>query len=626
MHFLQERTGNAGPKPLSERRLRELEKQQKEMKEVSSFFLPAEAPHETLKTNVGDQRGHNQKILRKRQERSESASRQYSTSKSSQSELTASRDYLLSEQVLQRYRDPGSSGQNIKEDRRHQGDCNQPVSSRDSRPTTYFSWSTSPSRSPIRKNGPASQTSSGFHDDRTTTPETVRRALVDSGIYRGTGIAPYDPKKSTTDEEQGGAESSTNGHAASEDDMGRHDLQRRLEALLPPSWRVHRSQTKAKPSSKPRSSAEDVTRSARDSTQKQQHLHSTVGNARKDAAESAKITRHNEHITQERPDKGGNPQDRVGLDEDTHHDVACLVSPDNDDHISITSRDLMPPPPLPDHISQPHLGGAVQKPSATRPDTRYLPTNKELYAAAQVMARHAVVHKNAYSRTPDETSHDMSTRVSSEYGLIAPLQSASWVTPWPKPPIPSLTTDTKTSRLSPISLYDVDRPAGKGSLPTMTQDKAGQHQESMAEFIARIEREADGLPPTSMNEHHKARESISPIPDTELMGWEDVDIETTDFGNVYDCEMGSMSGGLHENQPLHVPYNKSSGWVYGGQFTNGELEKVVHLAGYECPPGEFNYYGSTEDRLKLPEPLSQRGLCGDHDGDMSSFWGPNNFL
>ncbi|KAK7924777.1 hypothetical protein PG985_006831 [Apiospora marii] len=628
MHFLQERTGNAGPKPLSERRLRELEKQQKEMKEVSSFFLPAQAPREVLETDVGDQRGHNREILRKLQERSGSATRRYSTSKSSQSEPSASREYLLSEQVLQRRRDSDSSAQNIEEDRRSQGDCHRPVSSRDSRPTTYFSWSTSPSRSPIRKNGSVSQASSGIHDGRTTTPETVRRALVDSGIFRGTGIAPYDQERSITDEEQGGSESSTNDHAPSEDDMGRHDLQRRLETLLPPSWRVDRSQTTQKPSHKPRLSDEDDPGFARDPTQKQQHqhLHATVGDNRKDIAESAKITVRNEHVTQERPDEGRDPRRRVGLDEDTNHHTACLVSPDNDDRISIASRDLMPPPPLPDHVLQPRLGGAVQKPPATGPDTRYLPTNKELSAAAHMMAQHDVAHKNGHSEAPSETSPGISTRSSSQYGLIAPLQSASWVTPSPKPRTPALTTDTNTSRSSPNSFYDVNHPAGKGSLPTITQVRSAQRQESMAEFIARIEREADVIPPTSMNEQHNARENVSPIPDTGFMGCEDEDIEPADFGNVYDRDMSSLSSGLHENQPLYLPHSQSSCWMDGGQFTNGELEKVVHLAEYECPPGESNYHGSAEDRLRLPDPLNQRGLCADQACEMSSFWGPNNFL
>lgn len=626
MHFLQEPKGNAGPKPLSERRLRELEKQQQEMKEVSSFFLPAEASREVLDTDAGGQLGRDREISRKLQERPGPATRQYGASKSSQSEPSESREYLLGEQVLQRCRDYDSAAQNNEGDRRSPGDCHRRISSRGSRPTTYFSWSTSPSGSPLRKKGSASQASSGIHDRRTATPETVRRALVDSGIFRGTGIAPYDQEQAITDEEQGGTESSRNDPTPSEDDLERHNIQERFEALLPPSWRVNSRQITQDTLPKPRLPAEDDSGFARDAAQERPHLNSTAGNARKDIAESAKITMRKEHLTQEKPDERRDSQYRVGPDEYNNHHTACLVGPDNDDRISIASRDLMPPPPLPNHNLQPRLGVAVQKPSATGTDTRYLPTEKELSAAARVMAQHDIMHNNTYSKPPNETTHDMLTRGSSQYGLIAPLQSASWVTPSPKPPTPSLTTDTNTSRLSPISLYDVDHPAGKGSLTTMTQVRSTQRQESMSEFIARIEREADGTPPTAMNEHHKTHENVPPIPETGFVDWEDEEIETADFGNVFDRGMGSLSSDLNETQPLQLHHDKSSYWMDSGKFITGELETVVHLADYECPPVESNYHGSAEDRLQLSEPLNQRGLCEDQDSEMASFWGPNNFM
>ncbi|KAK8139802.1 hypothetical protein PG984_000925 [Apiospora sp. TS-2023a] len=612
MHFLQEAKGNAGPKPLSERRLRELEKQQKELKEVSSFFLPAEAPRETRETDIGDQRGRNQGVLRKLQERPSSANQRYSASKSSQSEPGANQEYPFGEQVLQRCRYSDSSVQNIEEDRRSQGGCKQPASSRDSRPTTYFSWSTSPSRSPLRKDASVSQASSGIHDRRTTTPETVRRALVDSGIFRGTGIAPYDQEKASTDIEQDATESSRNDSVPSEDGMDRHDIQQRLEALLPPSWRVHHSQTIQDTPPKPQLSVEDDSGFACGPARKCRHLDATVGDTRKDIAESAKITMRKEHVIQEKPDERRDSQRRLGIDEYIERPKSCLVGPDNDDRISIASRDLMPPPPLPNHIPRPRLDGPVQKPSATGPDPRYLPTNKELSAAARVMAQYDTMHKNAGS---------------SQYGLIAPLQSASWVTPSPKPPTPSLTNDTNTSRLSPISLYHLDHPAVKESLTTITHARSAQHQESMAEFIARIEREADAITPTSLNEQQKARENVSPIPDTGFVGWEDEEIQTADFGNVFDRGMGSLSSGLHEIQQPHLSHNEPSYWMDGERYTTGELEKVAHLTDYECPPSEFfNYHGSTEDGLQLSEPLNQRGLCEDQDSEMASFWGPNNFM
>ncbi|KAK8048981.1 hypothetical protein PG994_010711 [Apiospora phragmitis] len=562
---------------------KELENQQREMKEVSSFFLPAEAPGE-----IGHQGGLDQETSRRLQERSASSTRRYNASKSSQSEPSVSREHILGEQVLQRYRDSEASVHDIEGDRRSQDDHHRAISSRDSRPTTNISWSTSPPRSPLRTNGSISQASSGTHDRRTTTPETVRRALVDSGIFRGTGIATYDKdyvspnSKPITDGDQNGTESCGNEDIASEYDLGRHEIQHRLEILYPPAWRVDHSQAGQDPPSKPRLSGVD-SGSTCDPERKRQHLRSTTaGDVRKDTAESAKIKLRDERATQEKPDERRGSQCYSRLDEAVNHHAACVAGLDNDDRLSITSRDLMPPPPLPHNVLRPRLSGAEQKPFPTGPDTRYYPTDEELSAAARVMAQHDTIHGIIGPKAPSETGHDMLTEGSSQYG-IAPLQSASWVTPSPKPPTPSLTADTTISRLSPMPSYDVDRLVGKRSFPTRSQARSDQSQESMAEFIARIEREADVIPPTPMTEHLKAREVVSSIPDTRCVDGGYVEIETADFGNVFDDGMGSSSSVLHENQSLHLPLHRASYWMDRRQLTTGDLDEPVHLANYGCP-------------------------------------------
>ncbi|KAK8089662.1 hypothetical protein PG997_004623 [Apiospora hydei] len=630
MHFLQDGKGSTKPKPLSERRLRELESQQKEMKEVSSFFLSAAAPVEVPDTDAGHPGELNQETLRRLQENSASSARRYSASKSSQSEPSASREHYLGEQVLQRYRDCDSSGRDIDRDRRSQDDHHRAVSSRDSKPTTYFSWSTSPSRSPIRTNGSISQYSSGMNDRRTTTPETVRRALVDSGIFRGTGIAAYDQdyvstnSKATTDEDRSGTESRGNEDTPSEDDLGRHEIIKRLEVLLPPAWRVDHGQTDQYLPSKQRL-PEDDPGPVRDPAEKRQYLRSTTEDFRKDAAESAKIKLRNERLAQGNTDDRRDPQCRSRPSENANRHTACLAGSDNDDQLSITSRDLMPPPPLPHNLSWPWLGGTEKRTTATGPDTKYYPNSKELSAAARVIAQHANINENVGSKFLDGAGRDTSTERSSQYG-ITPMQTASWVASSPKPPTPSLTTDTTISRLSSTPPCDVHHLVGKGHFPTASQVRPAQPQESIAEFIARIEREADDISPTPMTGHHETREVVSSTPDTRFVGEGDAEIETTDFGDVFDGDMGYSSSLKPEKQPLRLPPQRASYWMDEGRLTNRELDETVYVANYECPRSEYGYQGRTENGLELPRTLNQRRLSDDKDFEMPSFWGPNNFM
>ncbi|KAK8056855.1 hypothetical protein PG993_002082 [Apiospora rasikravindrae] len=629
MRFLEDRKGSTKPKPLSERRLRELEKQQKEMKEVSSFFLSAEGPVEVPNAD-GGHCDLNQETSRRLQERSASSARRYSASRSSQSEPSAIREHLLGEQVLQQYRDCDSSVQDIDRDRRSQDGHHRAMSSGDSRPATYFSWSTSPPRSPIRTNGSASQYSSGMHDRQTTTPETVRRALVDSGIFRGTGIAAYDQDyvcpnpKATTDEDQDETENRGNEDTASEGDLGRHEIRQRLEVLLPPAWRVDHGQTDQDLPSKPRL-PDDTPGSARDPEEKRQYLLSTTGEFRRDAAESAKIKLRNERVIREKPDERRDPQSRSRPSGNSNHHTACLAESDNDDQLSITSRDLMPPPPLPHNLSRPRLSDTEQRTTATGLHTRYYPTSKELSAAVRVMAQHATIRDNVGLKLLNEAGYDISTEGSSQYG-IAPFQTASWVTPSPKPPTPSPTTETTMPRTSSMPSCDINQPAGKGPFPTTSQVRPAQPQESMAEFIARIEREANDLSPTPMTEHNKTPNVVSSTPDKRFVGEGDADIETTDIGDVFDGGMGYSSSFVPGKQPLHVLPQRASYWMDEGQFTTRDLEETVYLASHECPRSEYGYQGSMEDGLELPEIMSQRGLCDDQDFEMPFFWGPNNFM
>ncbi|KAK7952028.1 uncharacterized protein PG986_007756 [Apiospora aurea] len=630
MHFLQDRKGSTKPKPLSERRLRELEIQQKEMKEVSSFFLSAAAPVEFPDADGGHPGELNQETLRRLQENSASSARRYSASMSSQSEPSASREHSLGEQVLQRYRDCDSSGKNIDRVRLSQDGHHRAISSRDSKPGTYFSWSTSPPRSPIRTNGSTSQYSSGMNDRRTTTPETVRRALVDSGIFRGTGIAAYDQdyvsanSKATADEDRSGTESRGNEDTPSEDDMGRHEIVKRLEVLLPPAWRVDHGQTDQDLPSKQRL-PEDDPGPVRDPAEKRQYLRSTTEDSRKDAAKSAKIKLRNERLAQGDTDSRRDPQCRSRPSENANRHTACLAGSANDDQLSITSRDLMPPPPLPHNLSRPWLSDTEKRTTATGPDTKYYPTSKELSAAARVIAQHANINENVGSKFLDGAGRDTLTGRSSQYG-ITPLQTASWVAPSPKLPTPSLTTDTTISRLSSTPPCDIHHPVGKGPFSTTSQVRLAQPQESIAEFIARIEREADDISPTPMPGHHETRKVVSSTPDTRFVGEGDAEIESTDFGDVFDGGMGYSSSLKPEKQPLRLPPERASYWLDEGRLITRDLEKTVYVANYECPRSEYDYQGRTGNGLELPRTLNQRRLSDDKDFEISSFWGPNNFM
>ncbi|KAK8126408.1 uncharacterized protein PG998_002167 [Apiospora kogelbergensis] len=593
MHFLQDQKCSTKPKPLSERRLRELEKQQREMKEVSSFFLPAEAVGETLDAVAGDKRGREQEAPRKLLERSVVEPRQHTASKSSESEPRHSQDSFLAEQVLPQHRDLDLSRHDVEGARRYQDHHNRPISSRSSRPTTYFSWSTSPPRSPLQSSGSVSQDSSGLQTRQTTTPETIRRALVDSGIFRGTGIAAYDQElmssssKAISDEDQCGSE----GHGGEG---------------MPPE--------KTLKDTRPQQTDVDSI-SARGLVEKRQKLSSKDRGLRENIANFADIGVL---------DKQRNAHSLSHIGGYANNQAACLVGSDNDDGISITSKDLMPPPPLPNSISQPRMSGAMQNASSNGPNPRYYPTSKELSAAARVVAQHDTTNRNIESRPLNLVGNESSTEGSSHHG-IASLEFTSWVTPSPKPPTPSLTTNMAKPDVSSTSSYNIGYTANKEPFQAVTQAKA-RPQESIADFIARIEREAEILPPTPMSRNYKACEVVSPLIDSRFVN-RDEEIDTAEFGDVFDGDVGSLSKPpLHENQPPRLPSNRAPSGNYNAKPITRGLEEKMGLADHECPRSEYISPGSIEDVAHPPESHDQ-GAPGDNKAHgLSTFWGPNNFI
>ncbi|KAK6865931.1 hypothetical protein PG995_002459 [Apiospora arundinis] len=574
-----------------------------------------------------DQRGRGQETSQKLQERATAETRHYSASKSSQSEPSYSQHSLVAEQVLPQYQDTDFSAHDVEGARGYQGHHHRPISSKGSRPTTYLSWSTSPPRSPLRANGSGSQPSSGPQDRRTTTPETIRRALVDSGIFRGTGIAAYDQdcvgsnSRAASDEDQGSTETHGDEDMRMEAVMRRQEILQRLEALLPPAWRVEHSQTDQDLPSRPQLSEND-SGSAHEPAGKRQQPHLKVGDLRGSISDSAETKALTERNNREEPDKRRSPQHHSHLSKDDNSRAARMLGSDNEDEISITSRDLMPPPPLPNNISQPRISDAVQRPSSTGHKARYHPTNKELSAAARVVAQYDKINRNMDSKFTNETGQGLMTEGSSHYGIV-PLQSASWVTPSPKPPTPSLATDTDKSEFNSTSSYNVEPTVGKGLFPAV---RTARFQESMAEFIARIEREAEILPSTPMNNYYRVGDAVSPITDLRMTN-RDMEADTVDFGDVFDGDVGSSSNSiLHESQPFYMPSDRTPYWKGSEQSTSGGVEKTLILTDYKYPLSESIYPGNTEDGPPLPVGFGQ-GELGDNGGyEVSSFWGPNNFI
>lgn len=180
-------------------------------------------------------------------------------------------------------------------------------------------------------------------------------------------------------------------------------------------------------------------------------------------------------------------------------DGSKRTAPNSSERGSPNSHDAMPPPPLP--VMRPAI---VQKDMTNRVypavgNVRRPHSEEELLVRACDRAGCGQGRTDAEPVVADEggTSEHSQSREIRTGGVILPLQSISWIDPSSRPTTPSLTYNTQASGVStrPISCAATLTNALEDDGPVTGPTAPRQAEESIAEFIMRIESEAEaGIP------------------------------------------------------------------------------------------------------------------------------------
>ncbi|KAI0600169.1 hypothetical protein F4775DRAFT_599673 [Biscogniauxia sp. FL1348] len=358
MQFLKHQKRDSQPKPLSRHRLRERRRENREVEQVSSFFLPSkkgksyrELSHLPRKTerdamNTNERDGHEQYYTQQRYSGSFEPSSPQQNGISTRQE--SSSPHNKSHQLP-------INNDNISEHRR-----------KSSKATTYFTWSSShPSpqtNRPDFKKGPYSSRSI-----RTATPELVRESLIATGVYRNTGIHPYDDSTSqqthhttrcgvSTDRDsldqkechvrdQTESSNSQGGDSRVELALAGESfeaLKQRWNTILPPQWRLERDAVPG--------NTVDTKGHPADGLKKDRRSVVIRGCERVESSK-AHTQNHdaNPSVSQVYSPRHTGNEVSTPLKQGT---IECGQIPGSQDRISQTSREAMPPPPLPIRKSQ----------------------------------------------------------------------------------------------------------------------------------------------------------------------------------------------------------------------------------------------------------------------------------
>lgn len=384
-----------------------------------------------------------------------------------------------------------------------------------SRTTTYFTWPSSQHSPQARRNMVDTEPTS-VEPERSATPENIQKALVATGVYKDTGIGSYDGSDDQQNRalETRGESSSTRSsivhHAkACEGEGSRIDsrcskdtgatvallahLEARWKTILPPEWRPRRSpEVEVSPADQRQLTVTpDITTIL--------GPHSRHGIIKQAQMKPMRVFGPGQHAYRHMDhDSGTSPQPIAKSPMPVLPEADQIINRatiTNQDRATISSRDAMPPPPIPpSRLDSLHFGSV--KPGNDSNASVHLgsaglvgqvPSYDEY---AQVMdVNRATGQQLELSRKPEK--------------VIPTFDSASWIPQAVTSGISNYERDKTLSRLSMRSpIYEIQ---GKGKDPKETlrptPPRTTHMIESMADFIVRIE---SGLEEsTSLDEYYQ---------------------------------------------------------------------------------------------------------------------------
>ncbi|KAI0012146.1 hypothetical protein F4779DRAFT_634679 [Xylariaceae sp. FL0662B] len=630
MQFPSHQKRNAQPKPLSESRLRDRRRENREIEEASSFFLPPKANGNPEKSRLPNIDGYKKsESLRRHHDRENILVHGRGVSRSSPSNDRKNPKHHRDSPVFhdEAIETPSLDLQNSTKYRQ--------VSSKN---TTYFTWSRS-SRSPCGRQ--RNETSSHKASSWTTTPEPIREALVATGIYRGTGIRLYDDStnKQATDaatipvetpeprdtvvqnifsnRHDGHTKTSKMKHRdqAMMPDKSSRSLEQRLSDILPSAWRFQHKVVsprrlpiteerqilqlqgqEAPGSSRYTQSTQSINR---EQISREIHIRSPRGFSSRQHAQTPNVI--GASLDAEDPNPGA-------VDKIVNGDRESQI-PASNDRASITSKDAMPPPPLPPGRHTPKMIAC----SNQGEDHHFQESHEELLKAPGVPNHTAHndtpqhVHEllNSYNRFT--LSPELITGIER---TLSSLDTASWL-PQPRTPsIEDIQRQHTMSRLHMDSTIYMDQLEQELRVEDSKSAPSSRTQpyESMTEFIAKIESESQLLSPVYEIDHAES--------------------DYGQYGIIQDL-LGSSTAPLCEPQSIHtVETEDILEPAYSLQRRPRHLRDTIDQQQLRAPDHEEFMIG-TAYGAEIPKPFSNISQpledLEDERFEMSRFWRPNQF-
>ncbi|KAI0404370.1 hypothetical protein F4802DRAFT_253928 [Xylaria palmicola] len=480
-------------KGLSGVQLSERRRENRELEQISSFFVPARKGMVSLKVQPSETRGHEEvrsKLSAYRDNARSPPCRELFATPSTPSALTRGQSQLSSVFQGNPRTVPTATSSNPS--------C-RPGSS----VTTYFTWSTSQHSPPARRYIVDTQPSV-IESSRSSTPADIREALVATGVYDGTGIRLSkdwqghhfkerdEVHPTTVRHEDYGEEQTLVTKQKSKTNRSNDirdvkavlgDLAGRWNRILLPQWRrgMSISSRVVSPLGNEQRGEIGINKLKMGGPPNRQEI---VKEARIGSIQEQPQAQHACH--QGAHDCDANlpsmASSTVPVSLGSYPNLDNIPS-GNQDRDKIASRDAMPPPPMPlSHIDSLHLAD-----SELRDDLgpiKWVETDQP--------ARTHVFHALEHPHGVDE--HQATCRLDRvPEKLIPTLDSASWIPQAVTSNIANYERDRTLSRLSMKSpIYEgqgKEKNLG-GSLPFLSPS-ATYTPESMAEFIARIESELE---------------------------------------------------------------------------------------------------------------------------------------
>ncbi|OTB11791.1 hypothetical protein K445DRAFT_26279 [Daldinia sp. EC12] len=601
MRFLKQQSNTTQPKALSKSRLREKRREDREMEEVSSFFLLPKADANTHRPITREpDTGRNYQHMTHAVEQPTSTG----SKGPSRFSPTTHREYTYSHIPRARNETIDTAGADSLEsitDGKHA-----------ERDTTYLTWSSS-HQSPRIDQGDNHSSGNTSGSIQTMTPELTRGDLTEIGTYHNFRIPSHDDHQT----ELSTGRKTIEREVPNVRDPESEDIDQYLHPVSINSNKVrYRDQAIMTEDPFEFTGLPDVVQKTQDS-----HPSKSPGEQNSHEPQASSDIDRQQIMREVRltPIEGGGLGQHIevphGLDSTTTttHECPELVtmnpakSPGRQeqqakDETSITSRDAMPPPPKP-YSRNASLATPYDNVEFNAPEQNGAPANPEVSQVPHITYSNESVYG---SQEPLKScSQVMYESVANNGHALSNSSSATW-TPRSRPPVSTVERGISLSRPTTISPTHVSQDEGNLSKDPCQKDLMEPREfETITEFIARIENESQ---------------------------WQFTPYENSSMSGLGEAALDSFSAhtGLSHKQPAvcnteqETPLNLSPN--FRSYDANTGMSRMDELC-EKCLDTEAPYVqqGIGTPRVIIPGVVQSLEEFEDECLAMSSFWRPNRF-